>query len=506
CYIAYRIFVEKRIGLELSLDYKEQITRSLIQDLELEPREVFIAGKTISKDVTLHALREGLPHPGWMGSLPGPRSLAFTPDGQFVLIPEPGGVSQKAVSEEEWRAFYMKRQMGYVKCLAFSPDNRLVVTGDTDLTLWDSRIGSLVSQTEASGQMTDLEFSPSGDKLFAVSNLGDVMVWDRPFRQEPRLIGSHADGRNRSAMGLDVCEPIGQFVSVGHDGTIQIREIESEEPVRTIDAGGEPLNDVVFMKDGARILTVGKSKTVKEWDGVTGTLLRSFEGHTEDVHRICRIPHSLRFATSGGDAKTIVWDYESGEIIGSVDCFPQDPFPLVATPDGLRLMSYGKIWDLKTLSYIAEAPKAAMAISSDGLALAVGGGPYDTRIEPAFPHRFEGIGSSEDSKREVMEEYKRDFWKARYDLPFGAEGFLDLVEESEKKVTGLWNFGSYAKADVGATLEFTGMDLNLEGYSIFGANGEFGIPGIQGEDCLVMSFPIKRSNASYWLSPGADHR
>ena len=43
----------------------------------------------------------------------------------------------------------------------------------------------------------------------------------------------------------------------------------------------------VFSQDGKFILTNGGENTLKLWDGISGALLKNFEGHSKSVNSVC---------------------------------------------------------------------------------------------------------------------------------------------------------------------------------------------------------------------------
>jgi hypothetical protein len=77
---------------------------------------------------------------------------------------------------------------------------------------------------------------------------------------------------------------------------------------------------VAFSPDGDRVLSGSQEKTIKLWDGATGTLIRTFEGHSVPVTSVAFSPDGGR-ALSGSWEKSIkLWDTATGALIRAL-CF-----------------------------------------------------------------------------------------------------------------------------------------------------------------------------------------
>ncbi len=111
---------------------------------------------------------------------------------------------------------------------------------------------------------------------------------------------------------------------------------------------------VAFSRDGRWLASASADGTVKIWDVVQGTVLRSFDKHQSEVNHVAFSPDrdSTTIASIGADGWVKVWDRTSGDVRHSLPCAGGSLFSAVAfAPDGSLLAcqsdkGYGlAVWD-----------------------------------------------------------------------------------------------------------------------------------------------------------------
>jgi WD40 repeat protein len=235
----------------------------------------------------------------------------------------------------------------------FSPDVRLVATGDTFdwVNLWDAAAGGhrfrlpVWSNAHA--------FSPDGQTLATVDGTADIpgviTLWDvaTGLRKQVQFRNAHAKG----------------------------------------------ISAVAFSPLGTTLATGGFDATVKLWDVLTGRELATFLGHTGQVHALEFTRDGQTLASGGWDSQVQLWDVstvlEGAPIRGNHHAVVSVAF----SPDGKVLASGGwdtslpgspglvKLWNLANgalLFALRDFKHAvyALSFSPDGSTLATGGGDY----------------------------------------------------------------------------------------------------------------------------------
>ncbi len=138
--------------------------------------------------------------------------------------------------------------------------------------------------------------------------------------------------------------------------------------------------EVTFTPDGKRVVSAGKSGSIRLWDATTGQQLGILEGHAGHVWGLAVSPDGSLIASAGFDKTVRLWDTESGKIIRTMTGHTGPIRGLAFGPDGDRIASAAddktvKVWDTKTGAEIITitghtASVLGVAFSPDGKQLA----------------------------------------------------------------------------------------------------------------------------------------
>jgi len=382
------------------------------------------------------------------------RALAFSPDGQVIATAnydneEPVQLWDVATGGQHGELTDIS---GPVHTLAFSPDGRLLATGDADtyyandeidhwrdvrVRLWDltsdRRYGEFTGHL---GQVNAVAFSPdrrllaTGDGAAWSSEPGTVRLWDLPSgRQVGEFSGDggevHAlafspDGRmlaTASGRRMRLWE-----VSSGRQSTTTIRQSRVRTAVRVL--AFSPDGRFLATSVGAYSREEDPDARVGLWDVATGRLLRILAGHEGAVHALAFSPDGRALATGdgspylGGLGRVRLWDVATGHQLREFGLKPGRAYALAFSPDGGLLASsigtYGsrgqaEVWEVPLGRPRAKTgdhtgPVAALAFSPDGALLATGDtarGNSPARIRLSEPTSGRRRGELTTSSRSV---------------------------------------------------------------------------------------------------------
>jgi predicted NACHT family NTPase len=273
------------------------------------------------------------------------------------------------------------RILGRVCAVAFSPDNTLLATGDSNgrICLWEVTSGKeLFSCKGHTNWVRSVTFSYDGQILASSSDDKTIKLWHPNTGECLKTLLGHTD----IVRSVSFSPKSQSFVSGSRDGTIKLWDIHSGECLKTLQVHNVKILSVVFSPDGQTIASGGNEYIVRLWDIHSGECLKTLQGNTRSVWSVTFSPDGLRIASSGKDQMVELWDIQSGKRLkilqghtGSV--------PVVAfNPKGQILAGGGgdctiKLWDtrngqcLKTLQGHTSTVKS-IAFSSNGQILASG--------------------------------------------------------------------------------------------------------------------------------------
>lgn len=249
-------------------------------------------------------------------------ALAFSPDGRLLASGDSLGRvriwGMPAATEE--RAFGVREPNFHSTCsLAFAPDSKmLAVAAEHGLGLWDAttgaKIGPLTPATEGFGPLQEVAFSRDGATLASGGWDYKVRIWDVATRQKKAEFRFDIDSVWCVAMSPD-----GKLVAAGDDVRLVLWDLATETSTVLVTAPQGPnrsIQSVAFAPDGATLASGGSDGKIRLWDVGARREKAVFSGHPKGVQALAFCRGGKVLASGGYDRTLRFWDPATGKQIG----------------------------------------------------------------------------------------------------------------------------------------------------------------------------------------------
>jgi WD40 repeat protein/3',5'-cyclic AMP phosphodiesterase CpdA len=187
---------------------------------------------------------------------------------------------------------------------------------------------------------------------------------------------SRASGMRAAAAGPDL------VAAGGDDGVLRIWDPVTGSQLREWTGHADEVLSLDFTADGRWLASGGAGGVVRIWDAATGVLIRDITAHTGRVWSVGFSADGRWLASAGGDGAVKIWDTETGTLERSLTGHILVVWSVAFSPDGDWLASAGdgqvvRVWDPATgtlaREWIAHASAVlCLAFSPDGMLASAG--------------------------------------------------------------------------------------------------------------------------------------
>jgi WD40 repeat protein/serine/threonine protein kinase len=243
------------------------------------------------------------------------RKVVFSPDGKQLACALSDGTVK--VWDAHTGKELLSQKGGRGSVVAFSSDGKRLVTGcragaGEDVKVWDAQTGQDLATFKAypGGPVKSVAFSPDDRLLVSTGMVFEgkgpesmLKVWDVQSGKElfkhklPTVVSYSA-----------VFSPDGKRLASHTYDAVKVWHAQTGEELLTLKGHTGGVNRVVFSPDGKRLVSAASDKTIRMWDALTGQELLTLEGHSGNVNGVAFSPDGHRLAAGSSAGTVKIWD------------------------------------------------------------------------------------------------------------------------------------------------------------------------------------------------------
>ncbi|EIW76933.1 WD40 repeat-like protein [Coniophora puteana RWD-64-598 SS2] len=237
--------------------------------------------------------------------------------------------------------------------------------------------------------ITSVGWSSNGQRFVSVGAGGSMQTWSAETGYQ--VNGAICVKPQNTVSAASVSEYGTKVAAASGDATINVFDVESGEAlVGPITGHADAILALGMAPDGSRIVSGGKDKTIRFWDGITGKMVYVLEAHTEAVCALSISRDVTKLASGSEDNTIIIWDWQTYDRLAGPFHHDGCVRAVCFSPDGSRVLSgsddcTARVWKVTTGELAFDPIKmhsgsvGAVDWSSDGSRLLTTG-TYDWTI------------------------------------------------------------------------------------------------------------------------------
>ncbi|MEG3862694.1 eIF2A-related protein [Microcoleus sp. herbarium12] len=282
----------------------------------------------------------------------GVRSVIFSPDGKLLATGDTDGVVRLWEASSGREILTCKGHTNVVQSVAFSPDGEILASGSYENTikLWNVKTGEclkvLHGHTESVMSVT---FNPDGNILASGSFDRTVRLWNIYTGECLKILLDHT-----KVVFSVAFHPAGEMLASGSgDTTVRLWNVGTGEGLKILQGHTKSVFSVAFNSAGQILASGSADNTVKLWNIVTGECLKTLEGHFDHIRSIAFSPNGEILASGSHDRTAKLWDINSGECLNTLQGHNDRVGSIAFDPGGEILVSGSydktlKLWDINS--------------------------------------------------------------------------------------------------------------------------------------------------------------
>jgi WD40 repeat protein len=209
-----------------------------------------------------------------------------------------------------------------------------------------------------SGWVLSIAFSSNNKLLVTASSDNTAKVWEA---ETSKLIYTLI-GHKESVISASFSSDDKNIITCSYDGTAKIWETSSGKLVHSFGDRNYKINYASFSPDGTKVLTSAFANTPRIWNTQTGQIMHQISNY-ENLSLVRFSPDGLSIiGIRNGDFRINCWKVNNGEKINFLSGHKDEILSMEFSPDGKKLISTSNdstaiLWDLINFKKIIQLKK-----------------------------------------------------------------------------------------------------------------------------------------------------
>ncbi|MBC1224047.1 hypothetical protein GNF10_08820 [Nostoc sp. UCD121] len=285
-------------------------------------------------------------------TLGGIHSVTFSPDGKLLATGDTNNQVRLYRVADGQQLLVCVGHTDWLWSVAFSSDGHILASGSQDQTLklWDTKTGECLTTLYAhEGGIWSVAFCPNCHILASGGQDQKVKLWDTSTRQYLKTLSGH---RNR--VTSVTFSPDGTILASGDDDqTVRLWDVSTGQTFQILLHPNIGICSVAFSPDGKTVASGCRDKIVRIWDVSTGRCIQTLQGHTDWVTSVAFNLDGHTLITGSHDQTVKLWDVSTARCLTTLSGHTTRIWSVAFTPNSQTIASGSsdqtvRLWDVST--------------------------------------------------------------------------------------------------------------------------------------------------------------